>query len=58
MNEDQMEAADHLREAMRIFNEAVRRAVKEGLVVDVGHVMAHHPSGKMPWVDVSANLPS
>lgn len=57
MTDDQQETASDLREAMRIFNEAVRRAVKSGLVVEWTRIEAHNPAGLMPWVNVSANLP-
>lgn len=56
MTEEQRETAEHLAEAMRIFNETARKAVKLGLVVEVSRVDAHHPAGTIPWINVSANL--
>lgn len=54
MTEDQQDTACDLREATRIFNEAVRKAVKSGLVVEWTRVEAHNPAGLMPWLSVSA----
>ena len=54
MTENQQETASDLREAMRIFNEAVRKAVKSGLVVEWTRIEARNPAGLMPWISVCA----
>lgn len=53
MTEEQREAADNLREAMRIFNETVRKAAYRGLHVDLTVVEMFRSEGPTPVPQVS-----
>ncbi len=48
MTEEQREAAENLREAMRIFNEAVRKAAYRGLHIDLEVVEMRRSEGPTP----------
>ncbi|MHC2486273.1 hypothetical protein CN200_33405 [Sinorhizobium meliloti] len=58
VTEEQREAADNLRESMRIFNNAIRMAVYRGLHVEVTILLMHRTEGPtpVPQVDVLAKL--
>ncbi len=53
MREEQREAAENLQEAMRIFNEAVRKAAYCGLHVDLQVVEMRRSEGPTPVPQVS-----
>lgn len=58
VTEEQREAADNLREAMRMFNHAIRKAAYSGLHVEVKLLQVHRTEGPtpVPQVDVLAKL--
>ncbi|MCO6426037.1 hypothetical protein [Sinorhizobium meliloti] len=58
VTEEQREAADNLRESMRIFNDAIRMAAYRGLHVEVKLLHMHRTDGPtpVPQVDVLAKL--
>lgn len=58
VTEEQREAADNLREAMRVFNRAIRKAAYSGLHVEVKLLQVHRTEGPtpVPQVDVLAKL--
>lgn len=58
VTEEQREAADNLRESMRIFNDAIRMAAYRGLHVEVKLLQMHRSEGPtpVPQVDVLAKL--
>ncbi|RVK96169.1 hypothetical protein CN150_13335 [Sinorhizobium meliloti] len=58
VTEEQREAADNLRESMRIFNNAIRTAAYRGLHVEVTILQMHRTEGPtpVPQVDVLAKL--
>lgn len=58
VREEQREAADNLRESMRIFNDAIRMAAYRGLHVEVRLLQMHRSEGPtpVPQVDVLAKL--
>ncbi|WP_199773378.1 hypothetical protein [Sinorhizobium fredii] len=55
MTEEQREAAENLREAMRIFNDAVRNATYRGLHVELQVVEMRMSKGPTPVPQVSAS---
>ncbi|MGK9198993.1 hypothetical protein KXR50_00635 [Sinorhizobium meliloti] len=58
ITEEQREASDNLREAMRMFNHAIRKAAYGGLHVEVKLLQLHRTEGPtpVPQVDVLAKL--
>ncbi|AEG57222.1 hypothetical protein [Sinorhizobium meliloti] len=58
VTEEQREAADNLRESMRIFNNAIRTAAYRGLHVELTILLMHRTEGPtpVPQVDVLAKL--
>ncbi|MCA1403073.1 hypothetical protein I6F26_00440 [Ensifer sp. IC3342] len=55
MTEEQREAAEYLREAMRVFNETVRQAAHRGLHVEVQVVEMRMSEGPTPIPLISAS---
>jgi len=53
MTEEQREAAENLQEAMRIFNETVRKAAYRGLHVDAQIIEMYRSEGPTPVPQVS-----
>lgn len=58
ITEEQREASDNLREAMRMFNHAIRIAAYSGLHVEVKLLQLHRTEGPtpVPQVDILAKL--
>lgn len=58
ITEEQREAAENLRESMRIFNNAIRMAAYRGLHVEVKLLQMHRSEGPtpVPQVDILARL--
>lgn len=59
-NEDtnQAEAAEHLAEAMRMFNDAIRKADQAGLTIKAEIVNMWRQKKVVPLISVSTQLPA
>ena len=51
--EDRAEAEEHMAEALRILNRAIRRVHKSGLLVQAEILPLHSPDGTVPQINLA-----